>query len=102
MTTPRLQVEVRFIPTASGGREAPIDLTTGSYLPHLTTESGELLGVAFVESTPAIVQPGDAAVAAVALMYPDVDYSTLAPGAAFQIVEGSQVVACGTVLISDQ
>lgn len=97
-----LRVEVHFMPTASGGRKTSVDLTTGSYRPHLTTESSELLGVAFVQSTPAVVQPGDTTVATVALMYRGVDYSELVPGAAFRVLEGSQVVATGSVLFSDQ
>ena len=101
-TSQRLQVEVHFTPTASGGRKTSVDLTTGSYRPHLITESGELLGVVFVQSTPAVAQPGDTTVATVALMYPGIDYSTLVPGAAFRVGEGSQVVATGRVLFSDQ
>jgi hypothetical protein len=76
----RLHVEVHFAPTASGGRKTSVDLTTGSYRPHLTTEFSELLGVAFVQSTLAVAQPGETAVATVALMYPGVDYSALVPG----------------------
>jgi translation elongation factor EF-Tu-like GTPase len=101
-TSQRLQVEVHFTPTASGGRKTSVDLTTGSYRPHLITESSELLGVVFVQSTPAVAQPGDTAVAIVALMYPGVDYSALVPGAGFRVVEGRQVVATGRVLISKQ
>jgi hypothetical protein len=100
-TLQRLQVEVHFTPTASGGRQTPVDLTTGRYRPHLRTESSELLSVAFVQSVPAVVGPSDTTVATVALMYPGVDYSTLVPDAVFRVVEGSQVVATGKVLLSD-
>jgi translation elongation factor EF-Tu-like GTPase len=92
MDTPQsLQVEVHFIPAASGGRKSPVDLTTCRYRPHLVTESSELLGVVFVQSSPAVAYPGDTTVATVMMMYPGVDYSTLVPGAAFRVVEGSQV-----------
>jgi hypothetical protein len=50
-TSQRLQVEVHFTQTASGGRKTSVDLITGSYRPHLITESSELLGVVFVQST---------------------------------------------------
>lgn len=90
-TTQHLQVEVWFRPTASGGRQTSVHLTLGSYRPHLATESSGLLGVAFVQSILAVVQPGDTTVATVALMYSGVDYSTLVPGAAFRVLEGSQV-----------
>lgn len=101
-TSKRLEVEVHFTPTASGGRTTSVNLTTGSYRPHLITESSELLGVVFVQSTPNVAQPGDTAIAVVALMYLGVDYSALVPGAGFSVVEGSQVVATGRVLFSRQ
>jgi translation elongation factor EF-Tu-like GTPase len=101
-TSQRLEIEVRFTPTPSGGRKTSVDLTTGRYRPHLITESGEFLGVVFVQSTPAVAQPGDTAFAVVALMYPGVDYPALVPGAGFRVVEGSHVVATGRVLVSKQ
>lgn len=93
---------MHFTPTATGGRKSSVDLTTGSYRPHLITESSELLGVVFVQSTPAVAYPGDTTVASVTMMYPGVDYSTLVPGAAFNVVEGRQIVATGKVLVPDQ
>lgn len=98
----RMQVEMRFTPAASGGRKTSVDLTTGSYRPHLIAKSNELLGVAFIRSTPPIAYPGDTVVAIVALMYPGIDYSALVPGTEFRVVEGSQVVATGKVLLSEE
>lgn len=97
-SAPRIQVEVHFKPAAAGGRGTPVDLTTGSYRPHLVVEAGRLLGVVFVQAVPAKVDPGETAVATAALMYEGVDYSALVPGAVFEVVEGRQVVATGKVL----
>lgn len=94
----RIQVEVRFRPTASGGRQTPVALTTGSYRPHFVVEPGKLLGVVFVQASASMVAPGETAIATVALMYEGVDYSALVAGAVFDVVEGSQVVATGSVL----
>ncbi len=93
----RLQVEVHFKSTASGGRQTPVRLTTGSYRPHFVVEPGKLLGVVFVQASAPIVAPGETATATVALMYEGVDYSALVPGAVFDVIEGSQVVAAGRV-----
>jgi len=41
--------------------------------------------------------PGETATATVALMYEGMDYSALVPGAVFDVIEGSQVVAAGRV-----
>jgi hypothetical protein len=52
----------------------------------------------FVQASAPVVAPGEAAIATVALMYEGVDYSALVPGAVFDVVEGSQLVATGSVL----
>ncbi len=98
---PRIRVEVHFKPTAEGGRVTPAHLTT-SYRPHFVVEPGQLLGVVFVHAEAPVVQPGETAVATVALMYEGVDYAALVPGAVFDLVEGSQVVAQGKVLPPDE
>jgi translation elongation factor EF-Tu-like GTPase len=98
MSVKRIQVEVRFKSTAEGGRATPAALTTGSYRPHFLVEPGQLLGVVFVQANVPVAPPGEAAVATVALLYEGVDYSALVPGAVFDVVEGSQVVATGRVL----
>lgn len=95
---PSIRVALQFRPTASGGRATPVNLTTGSYRPHFVTGSRQLLGVAFVQAIQPVVQAGDATIATAALMYPHVDYSSLVPGATFDVVEGTRVVATGRVL----
>jgi translation elongation factor EF-Tu-like GTPase len=94
----RIQIEVHFKPTAEGGRRTPAALTTGSYRPHLLVEPGQMLGVVFIQADVPMGRPGETALATVALMYEGVDYSALVPGAVFDVVEGTQVVASGRVL----
>jgi len=93
----RIQVEVHFKLTASGGRRMPVLLTT-SYRPHFVIEPDKLLGVVFVQASASMAAPGETVIATVALMYEGVDYSALVPGAVFDVVEGSQIVATGSVL----
>jgi translation elongation factor EF-Tu-like GTPase len=94
----RIQIEVHFKPTAVGGRRTPAALTTCSYRPHLVVEPGQMLGVVFIQADPPMGRPGETVMATVALMYEGVDYSALVPGAVFDVVEGTQVVANGRVL----
>lgn len=79
---------------------APASLTSGSYRPHLVVEPGQMLGVVFIQADVPMPLPGQKTIATVALMYEGVDYSVLVPGAIFDVVEGSQVVATGRVLPS--
>lgn len=94
-----IDVEVRFLPTASGGRSAPVSLAgsgTSRYMPHLRVgPSGDELGVAFVEG-PSITYPGETARGTAALLY-EVDYAALRPGAEFAVLEG-RCVGTGTVV----
>jgi translation elongation factor EF-Tu-like GTPase len=94
-TTPYIQVEVHFKPTASGGRATPANLTTGNYRPHFIVEPRRLLGVVFVKALVPALKPGETTVATAALIYPGVDYSALVPGAVFDIVEGAAVIGTG-------
>jgi translation elongation factor EF-Tu-like GTPase len=95
---PRIQIEVHFNPTASGGRASTVSLTIGRYRPHLVVGSGEYLGVCFLHASKIEARPGDTVSATVALVYPGVDYSALVPDAVFKVLEGAQVVATGRVL----
>lgn len=99
MKTPlQLQIELCFKTTELGGRTGWVDLTSCRYRPHLVVDSGEYLGVCFVNSSPARARPGDAVIATVLLVYPGVDYSALVPGAEFKVIEGINTVAIGKVL----
>ena len=95
-----LEVELQVLSTAQGGRKGPIYARPSggaNYLPHFRVgPSGEYLGVAFVDG-PDLVQPGEKAIATVALIY-DVDYGPLQPGTAFEVLEGLKRVATGSVL----
>ncbi len=94
---------VHWLAHDQGGRTGPVHLRArgGSYKPHLRLPSGgELLGVAFLDGQPPIVQPGGEGSASVALIYADhgVDYSGLKSGVEFEVVEGHRVVGRGTVV----
>ena len=66
-------------------------------MPHLVVEgSSEYLGVRFVGGPQPVFDVP--AVFELFLMYPEVDYSPLVPGAAFTVREGGRVVAKGRVL----
>jgi hypothetical protein len=88
-------MSVRFLPPAEGGRTSAV--SRGGYSPHLRVgDAGEFLGVRFVGEGELTL--GRELVTSVQLMYPGVDYSVLAPGTSFQVLEGPKVVAVGTVL----
>ncbi len=68
------------------------------YRPHLRIGEGEYLGISFFDVGPAA--PGVSLRAKAKLMYwPNVDYSSLTPGVKFQVMEGSQAVGQGMVVI---
>jgi hypothetical protein len=94
---------VHWLAHDQGGRKEPVDVRAGggSYKPHLRLVSGgELLGVAFIDGQPPIIDLGGEGTASVALIYADggVDYSSLKPAAEFEVVEGHRVVGRGTVI----
>lgn len=99
---PKIAIEVHFKPTALGGRAGCVDLSFGRYRPHLVVGSGEYLGICFLHSNKPEAHPDDTVIATVALVYPDVDYSALVPGATFDVMEGAKAVATGTVLRLEQ
>lgn len=93
-----IDVEVRFLPAAAGGRSAPVSLAgsgTIRYMPHLRVgPSGEELGIAFVAG-PSVTYPGETARGTAALLYA-VDDSPLQPGAEFEVLEGRRCVGTGS------
>jgi translation elongation factor EF-Tu-like GTPase len=108
----RIEAEVTFLPESEGGRRVlPASLSGGGYMPHLVvgdpnqrraiTIGNEVqetyLGVSFV-SGPEKVEPGEAFLAELLLMYwPHPVYESLVPSATFTIREGAQVVGYGRV-----
>lgn len=92
-----VKVRLRLSPTASrkAGRGG-----SSFYMPHLRVRgTTELLGVAFVDG-PAWIEPGQTVEQTMALVYLDtgVDYASLQPGIAVQVVEGSNIVGEGDVV----
>ena len=99
--SPYAEVLIELLLTAAGGRSTPVHLGEdgpGHYRPHFRVgDSGEWLGVEFVDG-PGLVAPGQRTYATVRFLYEStVDYSPLAVGARFTIVEGPRVVGHGTV-----
>ena len=80
-----------------GGRKTPTTGIGGVYRPHLKrTVDGEFLGVFFVDG-PEIIGSAEQVEVTMLLVYPNVDYSDLIPGATFLIVEGPHVVGKGVI-----
>lgn len=56
----------------------------------------EVIDIHFVEKE--LVYPGDAVVAEITLLHPDIDILyTLSPGVNFQVREGSRIIATGAI-----
>ena len=97
-------VSIHLVPTESGGRTAPLDLSNdqpGQYRPHLRVIGGspEMLGVAFMDGPDDPIRPGDSAHATIKSLYaPNVSYEELVEGARFEILEGPHVVGYGEVV----
>jgi translation elongation factor EF-Tu-like GTPase len=96
-----VEVEVRFLDIEISGRQQLPDLKANTYRPHFIVPPDKMmLGVEFVNGPPLILV-GISCSATVRLIYaPDVDYSALAVGARFNIVEGPKTVGHGIVLRS--
>ena len=91
-------IRIKFLSASDGGRVRAPALIGGWYRPHFRVGiAGEYLGVAFVGGPPGEVKPDIEFEATVALIY-DVDYSALAPGAQFDVLEGPRTIATGVVL----
>ncbi|MCA9233106.1 MAG: hypothetical protein KDA57_20840 [Planctomycetales bacterium] len=89
-----MEARVRMLGPERGGRSEPC-LFIG-YRPHLSVQEGEMLGVEFT-SVPPNPTPDVQLDVRFRLPYA-VDYSSLAPGAEFKILEGARVVGFGTVV----
>ena len=95
---------IELLPTESGGRDVPLDLSNdrpGQYRPHLRLigGSGEMLGVAFMDGPDDSVPPGGKAYATVKFLYePNVSYMDLVEGTRFEILEGPTVIGYGEII----
>jgi hypothetical protein len=92
-----IAAEVVFYAPEEGGRDHPLDLSRGEYTPHLSVEeNSEYLGVRFLPSR-GVFETGEPLYVKAELIYPNVDYSALTPGAHFKILEGPNTVGQGRV-----
>ena len=92
-----LEVRLQLKPSEQGGRNTPVLPRGGYYKPHFRVSAGsEALGVAFTDGPPEVVADAEATVT-VALIY-DVDYASLQPGTAFEVLEGLRVIGAGHVV----
>jgi hypothetical protein len=92
-----VELKVTFLPPDQGGRACPLSIN--GYRPHLRVPPDEtMLGVEFVGPDGA-VPVGTPVSASAKLVYaPDVSYSALQLGAAFEVLEGPHVVGHGRVV----
>ena len=98
----RADVSIHLVPTESGGRPHPLDLSNnspGQYRPHLRVIDGslEMLGVAFMDGPDDPIPPGGRANARIKSLY-NLSYEELVEGARFEILEGATVVGYGEVI----
>jgi hypothetical protein len=108
-----LEAELTFHTEAEGGRRIPPGVLTGlQYRPHIVLGDAihnrglvardvvareEYIGVAFVEG-PHDVSASEACTVRMALVYwPNYDYPTVKPGAAFTLREGGRIVGHGHI-----
>ncbi|HEX7090608.1 MAG TPA: hypothetical protein VF192_10780 [Longimicrobiales bacterium] len=100
---PYCELRLHMLSTAEGGRTTPIypngAQKEGFYMPHVrTSPDGEYLGVALLRG-PHELWPGmDGEVVVACIYHPNVDYSSLTPGAAVEVLEGRTIIARGVVL----
>lgn len=91
----RAIADLTFLTREEGGRANPPEPV--GYMPHVVVEgTSTYLGVRFTggPSLPA----GELGRFEFEAMYPEVDYSSLEPGAAITVREGGKIVARGTVI----
>ena len=91
-----INARVSLSPTDAGGRSSSINLQRG-YRPHLRVGTGEMLGVEFTSDSERWLSPGETAEVELKLLY-EIDYSSLAPGTSFTILEGLNAVGTGSVV----
>jgi hypothetical protein len=87
-----LEAEVVFYRPEQGGRT---HVPTSDYRPHFSTKPDEMLGVRVLSFSDSLL--GKPLKIAFELIYDGVDYSALAPGTEFKILEGPRVVGSGVV-----
>ena len=95
---PRIRTQLVMKREEDGGRHAPL---WENYRPHLVPVGTEdYLGVTVVNlpEEQAVAAGSSAAVEFELVYHPNVDYSGLSVGTAFEIREGARVVGTGTVL----
>lgn len=88
---------IQFLTAAEGGRKNPPQDFKGPYRPHLRVQK-EYLGVRIDSDTTEEIRPGIDYHVRLELLYSGVDYSELAPGVRFEILDGARVVGTGQVL----
>lgn len=88
---------IQFLTAAEGGRTTPPGELRGQYCPHLRVHE-EYLGVRILSDSAEDIRPGVDYRVRLELLYSGVDYSELAPGVRFEILEGPRVVGTGQVL----
>lgn len=88
---------IRLLTATEGGRTNPPRDLGGQYCPHLRVHE-DYLGVRIRSDTAEDIRPEVDYRVSLELIYIDVDYSELAPGVRFEILEGPRVVGTGHVL----
>ncbi len=108
----KVRVEVRFVPTAAGGRRTAVNLAGGyrtilvmgtyttSPPPSMSEAEAEQRGIFGIELNdgPSEVFPGETAIATLSVLVWDAGYSFLKQEREFTLIEGPHVVAHGRVL----
>jgi hypothetical protein len=94
------ELHVVLLDHGAGGCSIAVYMSTGTYRPYLRLRAdGEYLGVAFHSGT--MISPRVEANVSATLLYPGGDYSSVVPGARFEIIEGSTIIGYATVLRRD-
>jgi translation elongation factor EF-Tu-like GTPase len=109
---PRIEAEITFLPECKGGRkQPPLDLSGGSYRPHVVVEDlnqprattvenlsqETYLGVSVVSGLKEVKSGEPFYVELVLIYWPLLTYESLTPGATFTLREGAKIVGHGQV-----
>jgi translation elongation factor EF-Tu-like GTPase len=91
------EAKIQLLAPEHGGRTTPTTAIGCNYRPHVKLDSDSAyLGVCLVDG-PEQLLPGTVTEVVFLLIYPEVDYAALVPGANFQILEGEHIVGSGTI-----
>ena len=94
-----LHILIVFQPSTEGGRTTMPFLKGGGYRPHLIVPpSEEMLGIEFIDGPEQMIAPDQPISAIARLAYQGISYTSLCPGAKFQIREGARTVGHGCVI----